>query len=265
MLLARPVLPHGGRVAGRDVADVAREAVARVERVQPPHHAVARHLRDDRGGRDRRALRVAVDDGAVLGREGTEPEPVDEAGLGGRRQVGEDGAERPEVRAVQAVPVDVGARDDADADPRRAADHCAEELLALLRRDLLGVVQGRERPHPMVAEALVVEQDARDDERPRERAATRLVGARDEARTEPAIEREELLTGRARHDVEDRGRCRRNPSLWMNRHALCTIGIRIRPCSPRRAGRASPSRAAASGRRVRRTSRSHHRVGGRRR
>ena len=38
----------------------------------------------------------------------------------------------------------------------------------LLRRDLLGVVQQRERPDAMLAQARVVEQDARHDERPGE-------------------------------------------------------------------------------------------------
>jgi hypothetical protein len=39
----------------------------------------------------------------------------------------------------------------------------------------------------VIAQACVVEQDARDDERPCERAATCLVGARDEASPEAAV------------------------------------------------------------------------------
>ena len=150
MLVARAVLADGGGVAGRDVADVAREPVARIERVQPAHDAVARHLGDDRGGGDRGALGVAVDDRAMLRRERPEPEAVDEAGLRRRREVGEDGAQAPEVRLVEAVPVDVGAGDDADADPRCAADDGAEELLALGGRDLLRVVQRRERADAVI-------------------------------------------------------------------------------------------------------------------
>ena len=51
----------------------------------------------------------------------------------------------------------------------------------------------------MVAQAVEVEQDARDDERPGERPAPRLVGTRDEAHAEPAVEREEPPAGQLRH------------------------------------------------------------------
>jgi hypothetical protein len=53
----------------------------------------------------------------------------------------------------------------------------------------------------VVAQALVVEQDAGDDEGPRERAATGFVDARDEARAESAVEAEQSLAGPAAHDV----------------------------------------------------------------
>ena len=166
MLVARPVLADGGGVAGRDVADVAREPVARIERVQPAHDAIPRHLGDDRGSRDRGALGVAVDDRAMLGRERAEPEAVDETRLRRRREVGEDGAQTPEVGLVEAVAVDVGAGDDADADPGGAADDRAKELLALGGRDLLRVVERRERANAVIPEALVVQQHAGHHERP---------------------------------------------------------------------------------------------------
>ena len=51
----------------------------------------------------------------------------------------------------------------------------------------------------MVAQALVVEEDACDDERAGQRAAAGLVGAGDEARAELAVEREQFLTDRTRH------------------------------------------------------------------
>ena len=168
MLVARPVLADGGGVAGRDVADVAREPVARIERVQPSHDAIARHLGDDRGSRDRGALGVTVDDRAMLRRERPEPEAIDETRFSRRRQVGENGSQPPEVGLVETVPVDVGARDDADADPGSAADDGAEELLALGGRDLLRVVERRERSNAMIPEAFVVQQHAGHHERPRE-------------------------------------------------------------------------------------------------
>ena len=49
----------------------------------------------------------------------------------------------------------------------------------------------------MVAQALVVEQHARDDERPGERPTPRLVGPGDEPRAERAVEPEQLLAGLA--------------------------------------------------------------------
>ena len=53
----------------------------------------------------------------------------------------------------------------------------------------------------MLAQALVVEQHAGDDEQPGERAPSRLVGPRDEAGPEPAVEPEQLLA-RAAHGLD---------------------------------------------------------------
>ena len=117
-------------------------------------------LGDDRRGRDRRALRVPVHDGPVRRRERAEAEPVHETDLGGRRERGERLAQRAQVRAVEPVAVDALRRDDADDDPRRARATRLGRALALVRRDLLRVVQERERPHGVVAQALVVEEDA---------------------------------------------------------------------------------------------------------
>jgi len=199
MDLARPPLAYDGRMAGRDVAHMVLEAETGVQRGRPPHVTVTRHLRHDRRGRDRGAPFVAVHHRPVRRRGGTEAKTVDEAGLGRRRQRGEHGAKPGEVRAVQPVSVDLARRNHTYGDLLGAADDRPEELLPPLAGDLLGVVQQRERPHTVVAEAAVVEQDTRDDERPRQRAASRLVGARDEACAEPAVEREQLLADRARH------------------------------------------------------------------
>ena len=91
----------------------------------------------------------------------------------------------------------VAVRDHAHDDLLGAAEHGVEELLAPLRRALLRVVQERERPHLVVAQTAVVEQDARDDERAGETAPSGLVGARDEPRAELPVELQELLAGRA--------------------------------------------------------------------
>ena len=139
------------------------------------------------------------------GRERAEPEAVDQADLGGRRERGERLAQAAQVRAVQAVAVDGAGRDHADGDPGRAARHRAEELLALRGVDLLRVVQERERADGVVAQPLVVEEDARRDERPGQAAPPGLVRARDEADAEAAVEGEELAarTADGRHGRED--------------------------------------------------------------
>ena len=58
-----------------------------------------------------------------------------------------------------------------------------------------------ERPDARAAERLV-EEHAGDDEWPGERAASRLVGARDEAHAELAIESEETLAAGSSHAAE---------------------------------------------------------------
>src|SRR5438874_11329524 len=109
--LGRPALAHYRRVPGRDVADVRGKAVVRIESGEAPHRSVADDLRDDRGGGDRRTLLVPVDDRLVLRRGRAEPEAVDETDLRGWREVPEDRPHCGQVRAMQAVGVDLAGRD----------------------------------------------------------------------------------------------------------------------------------------------------------
>jgi hypothetical protein len=67
---------------------------------------------------------------------------------------------------VQPLAVDLRVRDHLDRDLRRGRKHCAEERLPVLRADLLRVVQMRERANSVVAQRVVVEENAGDDERP---------------------------------------------------------------------------------------------------
>ena len=62
MDVGRAVLAHPGRMGLGDVPDVRGEAIARIERVHPPHSAVADDLGHDRGSGNCGALLVAVDD-----------------------------------------------------------------------------------------------------------------------------------------------------------------------------------------------------------
>ena len=67
---------------------------------------------------------------------------------------------------MQPFAVDLSVRDDLDGDLRRRGEHRPEELLPVLGADLLRVVQLREWTNPVVAQGLVVEKNACDDERP---------------------------------------------------------------------------------------------------
>jgi hypothetical protein len=119
-------------------------------------------------------------------------------------KVVEDCPERSEVGAVEAVSVDRADGDDPDADGRGVGDDGVEERLAVGRGDLLRVVQRRQPTHPGAAQQPVVEEDAGDDERPRERASARLVRARDVADAEAPVVSEEPLAGGPSHAAEDR-------------------------------------------------------------
>jgi hypothetical protein len=79
-----------------------------------------------------------------------------------------------------------------------------EQRLAILGRDLLRVVQRRERTDARAAKLRVVQEHARDDERAGEGAATCFVGTRDEAHSELPVVGKEALAARARHAAEDR-------------------------------------------------------------
>ena len=104
---------------------------------------------------------------------------------------------------LQAVPVDLPVRDDTDDDLLGTSQDRAEELSAPFRRHLLRVVQQPERPHLVVAQTAVVEQDAGHHQRPRQRAATGLVRAGDEPRAQLAVVPKELLAGAQRHGREN--------------------------------------------------------------
>src|SRR5713226_1797516 len=105
---------------------------------------------------------------------------------------------------MEPVAVDHSRREDVHGHTLGAREHGEVELLARRLVDLLRVVQQGERPHAVVAQALVVEQHTGDDERPGERTTARLVRTGDEADAETAVEAEEPLPGTlARHLAED--------------------------------------------------------------
>jgi len=83
---------------------------------------------------------------------------------------------------MQAVGVDLARRHGANRNLGRTAEDSLKQLLPAGGGELFRVVQKRQRPNAMVAQALVVEQHAGDDERPRERAPARFVRTGDEPR-----------------------------------------------------------------------------------
>jgi hypothetical protein len=127
-----------------------------------------------------------------------EAKAVDEACVRRRMELGQDGAERGEIGAMQPEVVDLTNGDDPHADLRGGAHDCTEERLALFVRNLLRVVEARERSYARSVQELVVEEHPRDNERPRERAAARFVGPCDETHAKTPVERQQLLAGAAR-------------------------------------------------------------------
>ena len=105
---------------------------------------------------------------------------------------------------MEPVAVDHRGREHPHRDPLGTGDDRAVELVPRVGVDLLRVVQEGERSHPVVAQARVVEQDARDDERPREWPAARLVRSGHEPAAGRPVEPEQLLARallRRRHDA----------------------------------------------------------------
>ena len=104
---------------------------------------------------------------------------------------------------MQAVPVDSPDRHDADADRRCAGTDRLEQGFAALDRDLLRVVQRRERPDARSTQLVVVEEDTRNHERAGERSTTGFVGSGNEAGVELPIEPEEPLAAGSSHAAEN--------------------------------------------------------------
>jgi hypothetical protein len=90
---------------------------------------------------------------------------------------------------MEAVRVDLTRRDRTNGNLLGTPDDCPKQHLPRRGGQLLRIVEQRERANAMVAEAGVVEQDARDDERSSERASARLVRPCDKPRPEATVKR----------------------------------------------------------------------------
>ena len=111
---------------GRAVALVLREAVAGKPRVVLAHHPVARHLGDDRGGRDAEALAVAADDRGLRMLEARNPRPSTSTWPGARPSAGQRAQARLARRPIDIEPIDFERLGHADAPGERARGYALD-------------------------------------------------------------------------------------------------------------------------------------------
>ena len=164
--------------------------------------AVPGHLGDHRGGRDRGAGAVSLDQPAMRHVATLERETVHKGDrLRSRAKSPDRLGQTFDVAHVEAVGVDVAGRSHHDHNPDRAGKHLRIEPLPGFRGQLLGVADSRKPAPTLTFKAVPVQQHGRGNDRSGETAATRLVSARDHPRIETEVMPEEFarsgLRGRA--------------------------------------------------------------------
>lgn len=140
MALRRTEPGERAEVTWSAVAFVPVEPVALILRVRQAHHAVPGDFRDDRGGRDREAERVAVDQ-AHLGRGVLDGHRVEQDHVDPDRQGPHGPLHRRAVRERQSNLVDLVDAHDADRHRRRDREDAHGERFALPRRQRFRVVE----------------------------------------------------------------------------------------------------------------------------
>ena len=110
-------------VSGRGVALVRSEAIAGVSPVQPPHEAVPVDLRDDGGGSDGGAERVALDNGRARLVPPVQRERVHEYMVRGVVEAFERAAHRHTGGGRDALAIDLLVAGFADAESQSDAAH----------------------------------------------------------------------------------------------------------------------------------------------
>jgi hypothetical protein len=177
---------------GRRISHVLVEAELRVSgRHGARHQAVAADLRDDRGGGNGRAPPVASDHPGVLRGALAEMEAVDQAPLSAMIDSPERLGHQAQVGAMEAVSVDPPRRGHVDRHAVGIRHHRLEQLLALLARQSLGVVEVRQLSPTPAANGIKIQAHRRHDERTGEASTTRLVGAGDKPNVVASIEGEQ--------------------------------------------------------------------------
>ncbi len=142
------------------------------------HDSVAGDLGDDRGGGDREAQRVALDDRLDRAWQGRRDVAVDQRDVGHDPERGDGAAHRQQAGAQDVDAVDLAGAGSADANSDRAdfdaGEECAVTGFACLAAQHLRIV---EIAAQHAAEAAPVEDHRGGDDRPGERSAPRLVDA----------------------------------------------------------------------------------------
>ena len=146
----RPAQKTGGDARSVQAGPAPRDAPARcspcgIETItrailrELAHQAVARHLGDDRGGRDREHQPVAADHGIAVARRIEPVAAIDEHVFRHFRQRMHRPRQRPQRRAQDIVAIDPRRRGKGDRERCGRAD-LLEQFLAAFRRQPLGIV-----------------------------------------------------------------------------------------------------------------------------
>src|SRR3989441_4280283 len=136
---------NGVEVLRRGVAFVRFPEMAGVPRGQPVHEVIAQDLGDDRRGGDRVAAGITIHDGFVLAPQLGTRQPIDEHVSRDEAEPAQRPLHREDRGAADIEPVDLAAAGRPDGDGHGALTDLGGELLALQRRQHLGVVEPADR------------------------------------------------------------------------------------------------------------------------
>jgi hypothetical protein len=158
------------------VTDIGIPAITRITRCETAHDPVARHFGNNRGGGNREAQRIALDDGLYRAGEGRGDIAVDERSIGADPEDGNGASHCQQGRAqdVDAVYFGHAGRSNPDAGgaPARATSKGPVAGLALLDGQHLRIVEPLAQAFRKAAE---VENHGGRDDRPGQRPAPGLI------------------------------------------------------------------------------------------
>ena len=162
------------------VTFVLAETILRETRAEVAHNRIARHLRDYARGRDREAVTIAVDNRRLRQRKGKHRQAIDEDVLRWNGESCKGCAHRFVSRAQNVDRIDLDRINDAHGPRDRVVrDEIMVNLFAFLRQKLLRIVK---LPVP----EFFRKNDGGGYDRTGERAAPRLIDARDGRNSERA-------------------------------------------------------------------------------